>query len=60
MGRGERGCCPQRTPPRGQHSAPETPRYTGKLAMGPGSVTGLLKEFVLLDEGVGRRWRNEI
>ena len=59
MGRGERGCCPQKTPPRGQHSAPETPRCTGELAVGPGNVTGL-KEFVLLDEGVGRRRRNEI
>ena len=28
--------------------------------MGPGSANDLLKEFVLLSEGVGRRQRNEI
>lgn len=51
---------PRRPPPWGQHSAPETPRCTGGLAVRPGSVSGLLKEFVLLGEGVGRRRRNEI
>ena len=44
----------------GQHSAPETPRCTKEPAVGPGSESDLLKEFLLLGEGVGRRQRNEI